>query len=146
MLEDEGVLDVVSIGEYRLGFVPLDTDILSLEMDDLYYEVTVILSSSPHVASFSSSSQYSINGDSSPLSVVVKSLQKIQSLFGNIPEIKSKGLASKKVLTISLLNTHTLDLFLSVSVSLSLCLLTSDLTKTHSISPTRGGQLTSSDR
>jgi hypothetical protein len=40
MLEDEGVLEVVNIGEYRLGFVPLDTDILSLEMTDLYYEAS----------------------------------------------------------------------------------------------------------
>lgn len=39
MLEDEGVLESVNIGEYKLGFIPLDTDILSLEMNDLYYEV-----------------------------------------------------------------------------------------------------------
>jgi hypothetical protein len=39
MLEDEGVLDMVTIGEYKLGFVPLDSDILSLEMIDLYHEV-----------------------------------------------------------------------------------------------------------
>jgi hypothetical protein len=48
MLEDEGVLDMVTIGEYRLGFVPLNTDILSLEMIDLYQEVTLDSLVAPH--------------------------------------------------------------------------------------------------
>ena len=39
MLEDEGVLEVINIGEYHLGLIPFDSDILSLEMVNLYRQV-----------------------------------------------------------------------------------------------------------
>ena len=39
MLEDEGVLNYVSIGEYALGLVPLDSDLLSLEMEGVFRQV-----------------------------------------------------------------------------------------------------------
>ena len=34
ILEDEGVLDICEIGEFNLGMVPFDSDLLSLEMPD----------------------------------------------------------------------------------------------------------------
>lgn len=40
ILEDEGVLNLLSIGEYHLELVPLDSDLLSLELSDVYRQVT----------------------------------------------------------------------------------------------------------
>ena len=39
LLEDEGVLDLLTIGEFRLGLVPLDSDILTMEMDCVFQQV-----------------------------------------------------------------------------------------------------------
>lgn len=36
MLEDEGVADVVDVGECQLDLFPLDTDLLSLELDSSF--------------------------------------------------------------------------------------------------------------
>lgn len=41
MLEDEGVLEVINIGEYHLGLIPFDSDLVSLEMINLYRQVNV---------------------------------------------------------------------------------------------------------
>ncbi|CAE7635683.1 VPS33, partial [Symbiodinium microadriaticum] len=79
MLEDEGVLEVINIGEYHLGLIPFDSDLLSLEMVDLFRQCYV-------------------DGDSSPLCSVARALDKVQALYGVIPNIKSKGAASRKVL------------------------------------------------
>lgn len=79
MLEDEGVLDIVNTGEFHLGLIPFDSDIVSLEMEDLY-------------------KQCYVDGDLSSLDIVARSLHKLQSIYGVIPNIKSKGAASKKVL------------------------------------------------
>ncbi len=39
ILEDEGLLKVTNIGEFHLGLVPLDSDILSLEMSESFRQV-----------------------------------------------------------------------------------------------------------
>lgn len=39
MLEDEGVLSHLEIGEFHMGLVPFDTDLLSLEMDSVFKQV-----------------------------------------------------------------------------------------------------------
>ena len=39
ILEDEGVLNTLSIGEYHLELVPMDSDLLSLELGDVYRQV-----------------------------------------------------------------------------------------------------------
>lgn len=79
MLEDEGVLDIVNIGEYHLGLIPFDSDIVSLEIGDLY-------------------KQCYVDNDLSSLDTIARSLYKLQSIYGLIPNIKSKGSSSKKVL------------------------------------------------
>ena len=79
MLEDEGVLDLVEIGEFNLGMIPYENDLLSLEMDSVF-------------------KQCYIDGDTSSLNAVARSLSHLQSLYGIIPHIKIKGAASKKVL------------------------------------------------
>ena len=82
MLEDEGISldhDGVRIGEFRMGMIPFDTDILSLEMGDVF-------------------KQCYVDGDTSPLNAAARSLLQLQNLYGLIPQIRSKGAAARKVL------------------------------------------------
>ena len=80
ILEDENVLPYVTyIGELNIGLIPLDSDILSLEVIDLF-------------------KQCYVDGDTSSLNMIAHSIHKLQNLFGIITNIKSKGAGSKKVL------------------------------------------------
>ena len=79
MLEDEGVLQHLEIGEFHLGLIPLDADLYSLEMDGAY-------------------KQCYVDGDTSLLHAAARALNKIQTLFGVIPNVKSKGTLSRKVI------------------------------------------------
>ena len=79
ILEDEGVLDMCEIGEFNLGFVPLESDVLSLELEEVFRQCYV-------------------DGDTSSLSVVAQALYGLQELYGLIPNIKAKGAASRKIL------------------------------------------------
>lgn len=79
MLEDEGVLEHVEIGEYHLGLIPFESDMLSLELDGVFRQCYV-------------------DGDTSLLNSVARALCRIQSTYGVIPNVKSKGAAAKKVL------------------------------------------------
>ena len=79
MLEDEGVLEHCEIGEFPLGLVQFDTDLLSLEIDSVFRQCYV-------------------DGDTSSLNVVARALNRLQHTFGVIPHVKSKGAASRKVL------------------------------------------------
>eukprot|EP01038_Epipyxis_sp_PR26KG_P009327 gene9327-12565_t len=69
----------ISFGEFRLGLVPYDTDLLTLEMEGVF-------------------KQCYVDGDLSSLNIIALSLHKMQSLYGIIPNIKCKGLGAKKVL------------------------------------------------
>jgi hypothetical protein len=82
MLEDEGISldhDGVRIGEFHMGMIPFDTDILSLEMADVF-------------------KQCYVDGDTSPLNAAARSLLQLQNLYGLIPQVRSKGAAARKVL------------------------------------------------
>ena len=59
--------------------MPLDSDILSLEMPDTF-------------------KQCYVDGDTSALNAVAQSLHKLQTTFGLINHVKSKGAASRKVI------------------------------------------------
>lgn len=73
VLADEGVLDCFAeIGECQLDLFPLDTDVISLELE----------------ASFKNCY---VDGDNTMLTTVARSLQKLERTFGTIPHIKSKG-------------------------------------------------------
>jgi len=72
-LADEGVLDCFAeIGECQLDLFPLDTDVVSLELEASFKDCYV-------------------DGDSTMLTTVARSLQKLERTFGTIPHIKSKG-------------------------------------------------------
>jgi len=80
ILEDEHVLGhITTVGEFNIGLIPLDGDVLSLEMPDMF-------------------KQCYVDGDTSSLNLIAQSLHKVQSLYGVIPNVKSKGSASKKIL------------------------------------------------
>lgn len=42
ILEDEGVVGDITIGEYPLYFVPLEPDLLSLELDHSFQELYLV--------------------------------------------------------------------------------------------------------
>lgn len=72
-LRDEGVLDCFAeIGECQLDLFPLDTDVVSLELEASFKDCYV-------------------DGDNAMLTTVARSLQKLERTFGTIPHIKSKG-------------------------------------------------------
>eukprot|EP00455_Lapot_gusevi_P054621 TRINITY_DN8788_c0_g2_i3.p1 TRINITY_DN8788_c0_g2~~TRINITY_DN8788_c0_g2_i3.p1 ORF type:complete len:576 (+),score=176.77 TRINITY_DN8788_c0_g2_i3:83-1729(+) len=71
-LAEHGVYGDVTTGEYHLDLIPFDEDILSMELDSSFQECFV-------------------DGDPTSLFYVAKSIMKLQSLFGIIPNIKGKG-------------------------------------------------------
>lgn len=73
------VLERVTFKDFKIGLIPFDSDVLTLEDDLVFREC------------------YSA-GDLSSLSTVAAALQKVQTLFGVIPNVKCKGSLGKKVL------------------------------------------------
>ncbi|PON38070.1 Vacuolar protein sorting-associated protein [Trema orientale] len=78
ILEEEKVHHLLTIGEYPLYVLPLDEDVLSFELDLAYKECQV-------------------DGDTSSLWHIAKAIQKLESSFGVIPNVRAKGRASVRV-------------------------------------------------
>jgi vacuolar protein sorting-associated protein 33A len=78
ILEDEGVLDFIDFGEYQLNLVPLEKDVVSLELEGGYRDIK-------------------LHGDNAPLNAVTDAVMKLQRFFGTIPNVKSIGPASRDV-------------------------------------------------
>ncbi|KAL5711517.1 Vacuolar protein-sorting-associated protein 33 [Ranunculus cassubicifolius] len=78
IFEEEKVHDLLTIGEYPLYIIPLDEDVLSFELDHAYRE-------------------FQVDGDSSSLWHIAKSIHKLESSFGVIPHVRAKGKASVRV-------------------------------------------------
>jgi hypothetical protein len=78
VLEDRGVYGDVVMGEFHLDLIPLDDDVVSMELHSVFREVF-------------------IDGDPTSLYYVAKALMKMQHLFGLIPNIKGKGDAAHQV-------------------------------------------------
>ncbi|CAM9322477.1 unnamed protein product, partial [Chrysoparadoxa australica] len=79
VLQSEGALQHVDVREYPLDLVPLDADLLSLELDGFWRECCV-------------------EGDTSGLTAIAHSINRLQTLFGTIPNVKVKGELSKAAL------------------------------------------------
>ncbi|KAI9095923.1 Sec1-like protein [Phlyctochytrium arcticum] len=77
ILEEESVYGEVTIGEYHLDLVPLDSDLLSLEMDNAFRDL------------------YLYN-DTEILHIMAKAIAKVQNIYGTIPRIIGKGEISRK--------------------------------------------------
>ena len=68
-------------GEYELDLIPVDDDVLSMEMDSCFKELY-------------------LDGDMTILHMIAKSIMKLQTVFGTIPTIRAKGRLANKVLQI----------------------------------------------
>ncbi|KAI8788981.1 vacuolar protein sorting-associated protein 33B [Biomphalaria glabrata] len=78
ILESEGVMGHVSIDEFPLELFPLDKDLLSLELPELF-------------------TSFFLDNDTTLLHTVASSLVNLQRLFGKIPNIFTIGKGSKMV-------------------------------------------------
>lgn len=78
IFEEEKVHHLITIGEYPLYMIPLDEDVLSFELDPAYRD-------------------FQVDGDSSSLWHIAKSIHKLESSFGVIPHVRAKGKASVRV-------------------------------------------------
>lgn len=72
ILRDEGVFDDITIREYYVDLIPIEEDILSMEAENYFRELY-------------------LENDITCLNAVARSILKLQSLYGTIPHIKSKG-------------------------------------------------------
>ncbi|KAI8809867.1 vacuolar protein sorting-associated protein 33A [Cladochytrium replicatum] len=76
VLEEEGVYGEVTLGEFHLDLVPLDEDVVSMELDNSFRELY-------------------LDGDTSSVYYVAKAIMKLQTVFGVIPRIIGKGTCAK---------------------------------------------------
>ena len=78
-LEEQGVKDDIGrISEFQLELIPVDGDLLSMEWDGAFRELYV-------------------DGDTSCLYSIARSLMKVQCAYGLIPVVKGKGNQSSRV-------------------------------------------------
>lgn len=78
VLEDEGVYGEVTQGEFPLDVIPVDDDVLSLELDGAFRD-------------------FVLDGDPSPLFQAACAVMKLQHMFGLIPSLQGKGPAASAV-------------------------------------------------
>ncbi|XP_059456459.1 vacuolar protein-sorting-associated protein 33 homolog [Corylus avellana] len=78
VLEEENIHHLITIGEYPLYVVPLEEDVLSFELDLAYKESQV-------------------DGDTTSLWHIAKSIHKLEFSFGVVPNVRAKGKASVRV-------------------------------------------------
>ncbi|WWD20164.1 hypothetical protein CI109_104640 [Kwoniella shandongensis] len=81
VLEDQGVAGDVTISEFKLEFIPMEDDLLSLEMEDVARDVF-------------------LNGDDTPIYYSSLALMTFQRAFGLFPRILGKGDGAKKLATL----------------------------------------------
>ncbi|KAI8318287.1 vacuolar protein sorting-like protein r-vps33a [Martensiomyces pterosporus] len=72
VLEEEGVLGDITIGEYRMDFIPLEDDLMSLELPATFKELY-------------------LDGDFSSIQYVARAIMRLQGLFGFFPRVVGKG-------------------------------------------------------
>jgi len=78
ILEEEGVLGSLQVDEYPLWLIPFEEDVLSLELDSVFHEV-------------------SVERDFSSLYDVASAIVQLQKVCGVIPQVEGKGDSSRVV-------------------------------------------------
>ncbi|KZT51079.1 Sec1-like protein [Calocera cornea HHB12733] len=78
ILEEEGVFGDITLGQLKLEFIPLEEDVLSLEMENTYREVF-------------------LDGDNTAIYYSAQALMTVQQAFGLFPRIIGKGDAAKRL-------------------------------------------------
>jgi len=79
VLEDEGVLNAITLGEFHMDLVPFDRDLVSMELKDSFREIFV-------------------QQDITAVGSTVRALSRWQAVYGFIPNVKAKGHVAEKVL------------------------------------------------
>ncbi|KAJ1960966.1 Vacuolar protein-sorting-associated protein 33 [Dipsacomyces acuminosporus] len=72
ILEEEGVLGDLTLGEYKMDFIPLENDLLSLELPNTFKELY-------------------LDGDFASIQYTANALMRFQAQFGYLPRIVGKG-------------------------------------------------------
>ncbi|KAJ2725083.1 Vacuolar protein-sorting-associated protein 33 [Coemansia sp. Benny D115] len=72
VLEEEGVLGDLTLGEFRMDFIPLEPDLLSLELQGTFRELY-------------------LDGDFASVQYMARALMRLQGLYGAFPRIVGKG-------------------------------------------------------
>ncbi|WWC65985.1 uncharacterized protein I303_108607 [Kwoniella dejecticola CBS 10117] len=89
VLEDHGVAGDVNISEFKLELIPMEDDLLSLEMDDVARDIF-------------------LNGDDTPIYYSSLALMTFQRAFGLFPRLLGKGDGAKRLADL-LRRHHTTD-------------------------------------
>ena len=89
VLQDEGVYGAVEMYTFPMEFVPLEKDVLSLELENSYKSIFLVCFVSAFIESAARS--YSQDGDYGPIYDMGKALITFQRAFGLIPRIVGKG-------------------------------------------------------
>lgn len=76
----QGILGDVSLGEFALDMVPVEEDVLSLELEGSFFSCVV-------------------EGDSTPLFYVARAMCKLQAMYGLIPRLQVSGLWHRRVIS-----------------------------------------------
>jgi vacuolar protein sorting-associated protein 33A len=97
VLRDEGVLPRIDIGDYPLDLIPLDSDLLSLELEGAGPPLRE-LSAAAAAASGGCWNADPGGSASAGVAAVARSLCRLQTMFGAIPHIRAQGPNSRAVL------------------------------------------------
>ncbi|WOO77579.1 Vacuolar protein sorting-associated protein 33A [Vanrija pseudolonga] len=81
VLEDEGVAGDITVSEFKLELIPIEDDVLSMELEDVSRDVF-------------------LRGDETPIYYAALALNTLQRAFGTIPRVIAKGDAAKKLATL----------------------------------------------
>ncbi|KAI8141985.1 Sec1-like protein [Fennellomyces sp. T-0311] len=79
ILEEEGVFGSITIGDYAMDWIPLEDDLISMELDPGTWK------------------EIYLDGDHTSIYYAAKSLMKLQSIYGLFPRIIGKGDAARQL-------------------------------------------------
>lgn len=108
VLEEAGVLGDVTSGDFELCFQPLDTDLLSLELDNSFEELYIVCLSHSLPTILLHLTTAKQHKDPTCIFASAKALMQIQQRHGLFPRILSKGVHARR-LTDLLLRMRTED-------------------------------------
>ncbi|GAB5593515.1 Vacuolar protein-sorting-associated protein 33 [Umbelopsis nana] len=77
VLEEEGVLGDITLGEFAMDWIPFEDDLISMELDNNTWK------------------ELNLDGDTTAVHQAAKSLMKLQQIYGLFPRIIGKGDSAK---------------------------------------------------
>ncbi len=114
ILEDEGVLGDVNVSEFSMYFLPLEDDVLSLELEDAYMELYLVgLHCTPRPAL----TYIFQRRDPTSIFLASKALMLVQQRHGFFPRILGKGDNARKLANLLVRGRKELDVEDSVGYS-----------------------------